>query len=99
MKFKLLAIGDKFELHGEVFVKTSPIIASNVSTNHNKMVPGYTTVKLLTHGGKEASIKNSLKSEAVMTAFNEFYSSCLLLLEDKTALETARDKFIKTLTG
>lgn len=99
MKFKLLAIGDKFELQGEVYVKTSPIIASNVSTNHNKMVPGYTTVTLLTQGGKEASVKENLNREEVMTAFNEFYSSCLTLLEDKTALETARDKFIKTLTG
>jgi hypothetical protein len=99
MKFKLLAIGDKFELQGEVYVKTSPIIASNVSTNHNKMVPGYTAVKLLTQGGKEASVKENLNCEEVMTAFNEFYSSCLALLEDKTALETARDKFIKTLTG
>lgn len=99
MKFKLLAIGDKFELQGEVYVKTSPIIASNTSTNHNKMVPAYTTVKLLTQNGKEAPVKENLQSEEVMAAFNEFYTSCLSLLEDKTALESARDKFIKTLTG
>lgn len=98
MKFKLLAIGDKFELQGEVYVKTSPIIASNTSTNHNKMVPGYTTVKLLTQGGKEASVKENLNREEVMKAFNEFYSNCLTFIEDKTVLEDARDRFIKKLT-
>ena len=79
-------------------MKTSPIIANHVGTNHNKMVPAYTTVKLLDQSGKEASVKEKMGSEEVMAAFNKFYDVCLELIDDKTALENARDTFIKTLT-
>jgi hypothetical protein len=97
MKFKLLAIGDKFEYQDEVYVKTSPIIASNITGNHNKMIPGYATVKLLDHSGKEATINESLQSEKVMQAFNIFYTTCQELVEEKEALQTARDEFLQRL--
>ena len=47
MKFKLLSIGQKFEYEGEIFVKTSPLVASNIKTGHNKMIPRYAVLKLL----------------------------------------------------
>lgn len=97
MKFKLLTIGDKFEYQDEVYVKTSPIIASSINSNHNKMIPGYAMVKLLDHTGKEATINESLHSEKVMQAFNTFYSTCLTLIEDKEALQAARDEFMQRL--
>lgn len=97
MKFKLLAIGDKFEYQDETYVKTSPIIASNISNNHNKMIPGYAVVKLLNHSGNQATINESLSSEKVIQAFNVFYTSCLALIEDKEALQTARDEFMQRL--
>jgi len=99
MKFKLLSVGNKFEYQGEIFVKVSPIIASNVETGHNKMIPAYASLKLLEHSLAEKEIKSrdKLKSEDVLKAFNTFYESCLNLLEDKTALDVARDKFMQSI--
>ena len=36
MKFKLLSIGQKFEYEGEVYIKTSPLIASNIKTSQDR---------------------------------------------------------------
>ena len=73
MKFKLLSVGQKFEYDGELYVKTSPLIASNIKTGHNKMIPAYATLKLLDHSAaeKEVSQRDKLESEQVIEAFNE----------------------------
>lgn len=99
MKFKLLSVGNKFEYQGEVFVKVSPIIASNVNTGHNKMIPAYATLTLLEHSLAEKEIisRDTLKSDDVINAFNTFYETCINLLEDKTALDVARDKFMQSI--
>lgn len=99
MKFKLLSIGQKFEYKGETYVKTSPLIASNVETGHNKMIPAYAVLQLQEQSvvEKEVSKKDNLKSEQVIKAFNEFYSSCVSLIEDKKVLDIARDKFMQSI--
>ena len=56
MKFKLLSIGQKFSFKGEVFVKTSTLIASNVETGHNKMIPAYAPLSLLDQSVVEKEI-------------------------------------------
>lgn len=63
MKFKLLSVGQKFEYEGETYVKTSPLIASNVETGHNKMIPAYAVLQLQDQSvaEKEVSKKISLK--------------------------------------
>lgn len=100
MKFKLLSIGQKFEYNGELYIKTSALIANNVDSGHNKMIPAYATLKLLDPAitEKEISKKDKLESERVIAAFNEFYATCLSLIEDKTALDLARDKFLQSIT-
>ena len=99
MKFKLLSVGQKFEYQGELFVKTSVLIASNVETGHNKMIPAYAALKLQEHSEaeKEISKKEELNSGQVIAAFNDFYASCVTLIEDKTALDIARDKFMQSI--
>ena len=106
MKFKLLSTGQKFEFEGEVYVKISPIIASNVDTAHNRMIPRYAVVKLLDQSGKEEKIsKEQVNAVSVMDAFNQFYEKCLKTLEDKDLLvpeikdelDNARDVFIQSL--
>lgn len=99
MKFKLLSIGQKLEYQGEVYVKTSSIIASNVETNHNKMIPAYATLNLLSQSIAEKEIKTqeNLNTEQIISAFNDFYADCITLVENKTALELARDKFMQNI--
>ena len=99
MKFKLLSIGQKFEYDGDVYLKISPLVASNVERGHNKMIPAYATLKLQDQAvvEKEISKRENLKSEQVIAAFNEFYACCVGLIEDKKALDVARDKFLQSI--
>ena len=99
MKFKLLSIGQKFKYQDEVYVKTSPIVASNVESGHNKMIPAYATLDLLTQSVTEKEIKTqeNLNTEQVINAFNDFYADCITLVENKTALDLARDKFMQSI--
>lgn len=108
MKFKLLSIGQKFEYEGETYVKTSPLIASNIKTAHNKMIPRYATLTLLDNTGtQEQQTKTEpLDAQEILNAFNLFYEQCIATLEDKKVLvplikdelDKARDNFIKNLT-
>ena len=107
MKFKLLSIGQKFEYEGETYVKTSPLIASNIKTSENKMFPRYATLTLLNdEGTKEQQIKNqTINSQEVLNAFNIFYEKCIATLESnnilvpliKDELDKARDEFTQHL--
>ena len=105
MKFKLLSIGQKFEYEGETYVKTSPLIASNLKTSHNKMIPRYVTLTLLDDTGtQEQQIKkDSVDSQEILDAFNQFYGQCITTLDNnkvlipsiKEELDNARDIFVK----
>jgi len=99
MKFKLLSIGQQFEYQDELYVKTSPLVASNMKTGHNKMIPAYATLTLQNQSvsEKEVTQKEALNSEQVIAAFNDFYVSCVSLIEDKNALDIARDKFMQNI--
>ena len=107
MKFKLLSIGQKFSYRDEVYVITSPIIASNVATGHNKMIPAYAMLTLLDNSGEEEKIllDESIAAKDVHAAFNIFYEKCIKTLEDnnvlvpiiKNELDNARDEFTQQL--
>jgi len=108
MKFKLLSIGQKFEYDGDVYVKTSPLIASNVKTSENKMIPRYATLILLDDAGKNQQKvkKETINSQEILSAFNIFYEKCITTLEDnnvlvpliKDKIDKARDEFTQHLT-
>ena len=107
MKFKLLSIGQKFEYEGETFVKTSPLVASNVKTSHNKMIPRYASLKLLDETGsvKQKVINEPVIAQEILNAFNTFYARCIETLETnnvlvpiiKDELDKARDEFTQSL--
>ncbi len=88
MKFKILSVGQKFEYQGQVYVKTSPIVASNVETGHNKMIPRYAVLTLLDNNGtsEEKNTNKSVYTGDVLTAFNSFYEKCIQSLEDRNVL-------------
>lgn len=108
MKFKLLSIGQKFEYEGESYVKTSPLIACNINTSHNKMIPRYAMLTLLDDTGtKKQQIKNeTINSQKTLDAFNLFYEKCISTLEKNDVLvplikdefDKAKDDFIKSFT-
>jgi hypothetical protein len=108
MKFKLLSIGQKFKFQNEVYVKTSPLIASNVETGHNKMIPRYATLILLDNTSeKQPKITDKpVDAKDVLTTFNIFYEKCISTLENnnvlvpiiKDEMDKARDEFIQQLT-
>jgi len=107
MKFKLLSVGQKFKYQDEVYVKTSPIIASNVDTGHNKMIPAYATLTLLDNSGDDvqSKTKEAVDAKDIINAFNTFYEKCINTLEAndvlvpviKDELDKARDEFTQHL--
>ena len=107
MKFKLLSIGQKFKFQDEIYVKTSPIVASNVATGHNKMIPRYAVLTLMDNSGDEAKTLSdeSIVAKDVLNSFNTFYEQCIKTLEDndvlvpviKNELDKARDEFTQQL--
>ena len=107
MKFKLLSVGQKFKYQDEIYVKTSPIIASNVETGHNKMIPAYATLTLLDNSGEDIQSKTKKAVDAgdILYAFNSFYEKCIKTLEAndvlvpeiKDELDKARDEFTEHL--
>lgn len=106
MKFKLLSIGQKFEYDGESYIKTSPLIANNLKTSANKMIPRYATLKLLDDTGSHQQIdRKDINSHDILNSFNHFYEKCITTLEEnnvlipsiKNQLDKARDDFTKYL--
>ena len=108
MKFKLLSVGQKFKYQDEVYVKTSPIVASNAKTGHNKMIPAYAALTLLDNSSEDAPVlsQEPLIAEDILSAFNVFYEKCISTLEKnnvhvpviKDELDKARDEFTQHLT-
>lgn len=108
MKFNLLSVGQKFKYEGEIYVKTSPIVASNINTGHNKMIPRYAVLTLLDNSGENIQTVSDdpISTKDTLIAFNNFYEKCIAALEKnnvlvpsiKDELDTARDEFIQHLT-
>lgn len=108
MKFKLLSIGQKFKYQEDVYIKTSPIVASNIETGHNKMIPRYAVLTLLDNSNEEIqpSSKVPISTDNALNQFNVFYEKCITVLEKndvlvpiiKDELDKARDEFTQYLT-
>ena len=107
MKFKLLSIGQKFEYEGEAYIKTSPLIANNINTSQNKMIPRYAVLKLLDDAGikKQKLTDKTVNTQEIVDAFNVFYEQCITTLEKNSVLvplikdeiDKARDEFTRHL--
>ena len=107
MKFNLLSLGQKFKYKDETYIKTSPLIASNVKTSQNKMIPRYAILTLLDESGieKQQINQKNINALKVNDAFNLFYAKCIATLEKndvlvpliKDELDKSRDEFVQSL--
>ena len=83
MKFHELAIGQRFELEGAAYVKTSPVLASREDGGEKKFLARYAAVRPL--DGAEArpakSAGKMLRPEAVLVAFDTYHARHLEALK------------------
>ena len=78
MKFHDLAIGQRFELEGAVYVKTSPVLAGREGSGESRFMARYVVVKTLDGAEHPAkAVKDRmLRAEAVIAAFDAFHARC-----------------------
>ncbi|MDO9064823.1 MAG: hypothetical protein Q7U25_06400 [Sulfuricella sp.] len=78
MKFHDLAIGQRFELEGAVYAKTSPVLASREDGGERKFLARYVVVKPLDGAARPPAEKADklLRAEAVIAAFEAFHARC-----------------------
>jgi len=83
MKFHDLDIGQRFELDGVAYVKTSPVLAGQVEGGGSKFMPRYAMVRLLDGVAPRAKVEQEkmLRAGEVLVAFEAFHSACREELE------------------
>lgn len=83
MKFHDLAIGQRFELEGAAYVKTSPVLASREDGGEKKFLARYVVVQPLdgTERRPAERAEKMLRAEAVLAAFNAYHARCREALE------------------
>lgn len=111
MKFVDLAMGQQFELEGEVYVRTGPLVASHAESGKQRFMARYMMVKPAGAVPAEAPSKpDLLSSDAVNRAFEIYHCHCLSILGQletelppdqpssiRTQLDQARHAFLDTL--
>jgi hypothetical protein len=83
MKFHDLAIGQRFELDGAVYVKTSPVLAGREDGRDKKFLARYVLVQPL-DGVERRPVEKAekmLRADTVLAAFNTYHASCRAALE------------------
>lgn len=100
MKLQHLAIGDRFEYEGKIFVKTGPLTAT-AEQGGQQMIPRYAVLKPLdkTVSESKPATRGKLTEGAVVAAFDAFYRTCTRLSppDNHAELEAARQQFLSTL--
>ncbi|MCG2577510.1 hypothetical protein LZ012_10940 [Dechloromonas sp. XY25] len=98
MKLQHLAIGDRFEFHGKIFVKTGPVTASS-EEGGQQMIPRYAVLKPIdvpTRDDDKPGLRRKVEEKKVLAAFDDFYRTCSELLDASAlpALAEARERFL-----
>ncbi len=109
MKFHELAIGQRFELDGAIYVKTSPVLASPEIGGSTKFMARYVAVRPL-DGSERAPVnanQGTMRTEAIRAAFETYHLQCRKALEQMegeipaariedllATLEAAREHFL-----
>jgi hypothetical protein len=83
MKFHDLDIGQRFELEGVAYVKTSPVLAGKADGGGSKFMARYVMVKLLDSVAPRAQVgqEKMLRAGEVLAAFDAYHSACREELE------------------
>lgn len=97
MKLQHLAIGDRFEYAGKIFVKTGPLTASS-DQGGQQVIPRSAVLKPLDQPPSESrtSSRDKVNKAAVLAAFDRFYRTSERLCDatGHTELARARSEFI-----
>jgi len=82
MKFHDLEIGQRFELDGVTYVKTSPVLAGKADGGGSKFMARYVMVKLLDGEAPRAKEveEKVLRAGEVLAAFEAYHARCLAAL-------------------
>ena len=99
MKLQHLAIGDRFEYDGDVYVKTGPITAAS-EKGGQRVIPRSAVLRpVSTAEAVPDSAGNGLERQKVAAAFATFYASCAGLVgeNDRRELDLARRRFLSCL--
>lgn len=111
MKFMDLAMGQNFELDGEIYVRSGPLLASHAESGKQRFMARYMMVKPVGELTSETPRKpDMVSSDSVKTAFAVFHDHCQSLLGQLEAelppdrlstirvqLDQARHTFLNTL--
>lgn len=83
MKFNDLKIGQRFELDGVVYVKTSPVLAGKADGGGTKFMARYVMVKLLDGEAPRAEVaqEKMLRQDTVLAAFDAYHARYRELIE------------------
>lgn len=83
MKFHDLAVGQRFEYDGAVYVKTSPVLAGRADGGGSRFMPRYVMVRLPDDAAPRTEVKQEkpLRAEAVLAAFEAYHAQCRQVLE------------------
>lgn len=110
MKFHQVAVGQRFEFEGKVYVKSRPLTAIHEASGQTQMIRRSANVTLPGERVAEPSAPQVLEAEAVRAAFEDFYAHCVACLQDMeteqnaktlsaahSRIERARKEFLETL--
>lgn len=100
MKIHQLPDGARFEYEGEEYVKTGPMFATG--KGGQRLIPKYAVLKPLDPAPATSPAKSSpgaISPEAVRTAFDTFYATCVELVpaSQLERLRAARTRFLSDL--
>ncbi len=111
MKFAQVPVGQRFELQGGRYLKTSPVVAVEEASGRSRFIGKYVEVTL-PEGPDQAkpapASSAPVDPQAVLAEFEAFHARCLAILDGlqdsldvetldraRTELEEARRRFVK----
>ncbi len=102
MKFSLLAVGQQFEYQGETYIKSTPLIAHQVDTGEQRLIPrSATVVSADAPAVKPPPVNSEIEAQQLQAAFAELEQALYQQFgEDEgfgRAFEQARQRFFERL--
>ena len=85
MRFQQLAVGERFEFEGDIYVKVDALIAQVEGSHTRRLIPRYAQ---LAAPGREASTAAAAEGpprREVTSAFDTFCASCMEIVEELAA--------------
>lgn len=96
MKFYELPIGQQFEIDGEVYLKSSPLVASHAQTGKQKFMVRSAMVGLLGQAmpAPQKEPQRQISADTVIAAFEQYYLRSVQVLAMLPAVQqqAARDE-------